>query len=175
MTLQGQHRTCAGVCAILTGSENCGLSGNFCSSFAAAWSLISSHANEMDEVMLLHRGGNTGNERGAHNRREGRLPHVSCLRTYPVPQKQSNPSFVNSRYCWTGLYSKSSSILPHTAGWWAKDKLLKVEKTKKIPTEGFGAGDLLFSGVLVNHSLMRLETPTFSPAVSCKMMHCKFN
>lgn len=37
-------------------------------------------------------------------------------------------------------------------------------------TEGFGAGDLLLSGVLVNHSLIRLETPTFSPAVSCKMI-----
>lgn len=38
----------------------------------------------------------------------------------------------------------------------------------KLLTEGFGAGDLLPSGDLVSHSLMRLETPTFRPAVSCK-------
>lgn len=41
---------------------------------------------------------------------------------------------------------------------------------QSLLTEGFGAGDLLLSGVLVNHSLIRLETPTFSPAVSCKMI-----
>lgn len=35
-----------------------------------------------------------------------------------------------------------------------------------LKSEGLGAGDLLPSGDLVSHSLMRLETPTFRPAVS---------
>lgn len=35
-----------------------------------------------------------------------------------------------------------------------------------LKSEGLGAGDLFASGVLVSHSLMRLETPTFKPAVS---------
>lgn len=35
-----------------------------------------------------------------------------------------------------------------------------------LKSEGLGAGDRFPSGVLVSHSLMRLETPTFKPAVS---------
>lgn len=44
----------------------------------------------------------------------------------------------------------------------------QIQKNLELLTEGLGAGDLFPSGVLVSHSLMRLETPTFKPAVSYK-------
>lgn len=47
-------------------------------------------------------------------------------------------------------------------------EIKETQKNLKVLTEGLGAGDLFPSGVLVSHSLMRLETPTFKPAVSYK-------
>lgn len=44
-----------------------------------------------------------------------------------------------------------------------------LQKNPELLTDGLGAGDLFPSGVLVSHSLMRLETPTFKPAVSYKV------
>ena len=58
-----------------------------------------------------------------------------------------------------------NSLFSSVAGSWA---IKDIQKNLELLTEGLGAGDLLPSGVLVSHSLMRLETPTFKPAVSCK-------
>ena len=58
-----------------------------------------------------------------------------------------------------------NSLFSSVAGSWAIED---IQKNLELLTEGLGAGDLLPSGVLVSHSLMRLETPTFKPAVSCK-------
>lgn len=72
-----------------------------------------------------------------------------------------------------GAFNRTWSWAPPKAiSWWRNPPTEEMVVPNSL-TEGFGAGDLLLSGVLVNHSLIRLETPTFSPAVSCKMIKSK--